>query len=60
MIPEKNLKISLEELSLRERKIIAQQPEISYAQALEQVQRLKKISKVNQLSKIASRILKAL
>ena len=58
MIPEKNLKISFEELSLRGKKIIAQQPEISYAQALEQVQRLKKNSKVNQLSK--KRTVKAL
>jgi len=32
-------------------KIIAQQPEISYAQALEQVQRLSRTSKVNPLSK---------
>jgi hypothetical protein len=47
MIPEKDLKISLKELSLRGQKIIAQLPETSYAQALEQVQRLKKISKVN-------------
>jgi hypothetical protein len=31
MIPEKDLKISLEELSLRGKKIIAQLPEISYA-----------------------------
>jgi hypothetical protein len=48
MIPETNLKISLEELSLRGQKIIAQQSEISYAQALAQVQRLKEISKVKQ------------
>ena len=48
MIPEKNLKISLEELSLKGQRIIARQSEISYVQALEQVQRLKKISKVNQ------------
>lgn len=51
MIPEANLKISLKELSLRGEKIIAQQSEISYAEALAQVQRLKKISKVNQSSK---------
>ena len=44
MIPEKNLKISLEELSLKGKQIIAQQSEISYAQALAQVQQLKKIS----------------
>jgi len=48
MIPEANLKISLKELSLRGQKIIAQQSEISYAQALAQVQRLKEISKVKQ------------
>jgi hypothetical protein len=47
MIPEKDLKISLKELSLREREVIALQSEISYAQALEQVQRLRKTSKVN-------------
>jgi hypothetical protein len=51
MIPEANLKISFEELSLRGQKIIAQQPEISYAQALAQVQRLKEMSKVKQLLK---------
>ena len=51
MIPEANLKISFVELSLKEKQIIARQPEISYAQALAQVQRLKEISKVNQLSK---------
>ena len=56
MIPEKDLKISLEELSLREKKIIARQPEISYAQALEQVQRLRKISQVNPLLKRAGPI----
>jgi hypothetical protein len=51
MIPDKDLKISFEELALRGKKIIAQIPEISHAQALEQVQRLKEISKVNQSSK---------
>jgi len=51
MIPEANLKISLTELSLRGQQIIAQQPEISYAQALAQVQRLKETSKVSQQSK---------
>jgi uncharacterized Zn finger protein len=47
MIPEKDLNISLKELSSRGKKIIAQQSEISYAEALEQVQRLRKTSKVN-------------
>ncbi len=51
MIPDKYLKISFEELALRGKKIIAQMPETSYAQALEQVQRLKEMSKVNQSSK---------
>lgn len=51
MIPEANLKISLTELSLRGQQIIAQQPEISYAQALAQVQRLKETSKVKQSQK---------
>lgn len=51
MIPEANLKISLKELSLRGQRIIAQQSEISYAEALAQVQRLKEISKVTQSSK---------
>jgi len=47
----KNLQMSLEERSLRGKKIIAQQPEISYAQALAQVQWLKEVSKVEQLKK---------
>jgi len=47
MIPEKDLKISLEELSLRGEKILARQPATTYAEALAQVQRLKEISKVN-------------
>jgi hypothetical protein len=45
MIPEANLKISLTELSLRGQQIIAQQPELSCAQTLSQVQRLKEILK---------------
>ena len=44
MIPEKFLKISFTERSLRAKKIILQQPEITYAQALQQVQRVKKDS----------------
>jgi len=51
MIPDIKLKISLQELSLRGNQIIAQQSEIHYAAALQQVIRLKKISKVNQSQK---------
>jgi hypothetical protein len=47
----KNFKISLEEMSLKGKKIIAQQSEISFAKALAQTQLLKKNSKVAQLSK---------
>lgn len=59
MIPDKNLKISLKESSLRAQQIIAQQPEISYAQALAQIQRLKKTSKSNPKFIRAGRITKA-
>lgn len=45
---KKNYRISLEELSLKGRKIIAQQSEISYAKALAQIQLLKANSKVEQ------------
>jgi hypothetical protein len=48
MIPEIKLKISLQEMSARGAKIIAQQPDISYEEALHQVQWLKKNSKVSQ------------
>lgn len=48
MIPSNKLRISLKELSLRGRAIIAQQPEIIYANAIQQVMRLKKTSKVSQ------------
>jgi len=51
MIPEAKLKISLRELSLRGRKILAQQSATSFAQALQQAQRIRMISKVNPLSK---------
>jgi hypothetical protein len=44
----KNFKISLEEMSLKGKKIIAQQSEISFTEALEQIQRLKANSKVGQ------------
>ena len=51
MKQNENLKISFEEASLRGLRIIAQQPAISYAQALAQVQRLKETSKVISSSK---------
>lgn len=54
MIPEAKLKISLQEWSLKGAKILAQQSEISYATALQQVQWLKQISKVTQSSKKSS------
>ncbi len=44
----KNWSISFEELSLRARKILAQQSGTTYAQALAQVERLRKTSKVRQ------------
>ncbi|MEX6686142.1 hypothetical protein QTN47_01480 [Danxiaibacter flavus] len=44
----KNFEISLEELSSRNRRILAQQSETSYAEALKQVQQLKANSKVGQ------------
>jgi hypothetical protein len=46
VIPDVKLKISLQELSLKGKLIIAQQSEIRYADALRQVQLLKRISKV--------------
>ncbi len=51
MIPDKKLKISFQEMSLRGKAILAKQPPISYADALLQVQRLNRISKVEQSSK---------
>lgn len=48
MIPEAKLRISLQELSLRGRKIIAQQSGISLVQAIQQVIQLRQTSKVNQ------------
>jgi hypothetical protein len=51
MKPVKNFKISLEEMSLRGKKIIAQQSEISFTKALAQIELLKKNSKVGQSSK---------
>ena len=47
----KKLQISLEELALKGRKIIAQQSEISLSKALKQVQLLKENSKIGQFSK---------
>jgi hypothetical protein len=41
---EQNFKISFQEMSLRNQEILSIQPEISYAQALKQIQHLKKIS----------------
>jgi hypothetical protein len=52
----KSFKISLEEMSFKGKKIIAQQSEISFAKALAQIQLLKKNSKVAQLSKSISGI----
>jgi hypothetical protein len=43
----KNFKISLEEMSLKGKKIIAQQSEISLSKALAQIQLLKANSKIN-------------
>ena len=48
---EKNLQISLAEYALKGKMIISQQPEITYAQALQQIQKLQKISKSNPLLK---------
>jgi hypothetical protein len=45
---EENYKISLAELSLRSKQIIAQQPVTTYAKALAQVQMLKETSNVSQ------------
>jgi hypothetical protein len=46
MIPELKLKISFEELSLKGKQVIARQSEITFAKALQQVQRLKQTSTV--------------
>lgn len=51
MIPKENLEMSFEELALKGKEILTQQPEISYEQALAQVQRLKDMSVVNQSEK---------
>jgi len=51
MIPEAKLKISLQEMLVKEAKILAQQSETTFAQAFQQAQRLKQPSKVNSSSK---------
>jgi parvulin-like peptidyl-prolyl isomerase len=51
MTRKENYKISLEEHKLIGKQIIARQHVISFAEALEQIRRLKKISSVNQQSK---------
>lgn len=51
MIQKTKFRISLAERTSIGRQILAQQPEISYAEALAQVQRLKKISTTGHLSK---------
>ncbi len=56
MIPDEKLKISLQEMSLRGARILAQQSEISFAAALQQVQWLKQISKVTQSSKKGTQV----
>ena len=60
MIPEVKLKISLQELSSRGARIIAQQSGIAYAQALQQVRRLKKTSKVKPSLKKAGDLIRDL
>ncbi|MCU0405300.1 MAG: hypothetical protein MUE99_12215 [Chitinophagaceae bacterium] len=42
-----NWKVSFREMSLKNRQILAQQSEISFVHAIQQIQRLKKTSKVN-------------
>jgi len=51
MIPKKDLQISFKESLLKGKQIISQQPEISFAEALAQIQRLKKTSNSNPQSK---------
>jgi hypothetical protein len=48
MKQKKNLMISFAELALLQEKILLQQPEITFAQALLQVQKLKKTSTIKQ------------
>jgi hypothetical protein len=51
MIPKDKLQLSFQELSLKGAQIIAQQSEITFAKALQQIQWLKQTSKVMQSSK---------
>ncbi len=51
MIQKENYKILLEEHKLIGKQIIARQPIITFAEALEQTRRLKKIPTVKQQSK---------
>ncbi len=51
MTPGKNYRISLMENTLTGKRIIARQPVISFAEALNQTRRLKRTSTVNQQSK---------
>ena len=51
MKQEENYKISLAELSLKSKAVIAQMPATNYAKALAQVQQLKKNSNTEQCSK---------
>lgn len=47
MIPDSKLKISFQEMALRGAEVLAKRPKITFAQAVEQAQRLQKNSKVN-------------
>lgn len=47
MIPDGKLKISFQDMALRGAEVLAKQPKITFEQAVEQAQRLKKNSKVN-------------
>ncbi len=49
MKSDRNLKLSFSERASLGQKIISQQPEITYQNALLQIQRLKETSKVNPL-----------
>lgn len=51
MIPDSKLKISFQEMALRGVEVLAQQPKITFSQAVEQAQRLKENSKVHSSSK---------
>lgn len=57
MEKENKLHISFAELSLRGSKILSQQSAISYAQAIQQVERLKKTSKVSSFKKAQAEFL---